>query len=68
VAGESLLKRLDELIARCDTEIVRIKAESHKAVEAQKGQKDIFQKARLMLVANPDAEALLLQLAQLGLW
>ncbi len=64
----SLAGLLDERIARLDAEMVRIKDESAKAILAAKGQKDVFVKAKLMLLANPDAESLLAQLKTLGVW
>ncbi len=66
--GTSLAGLLDERIARLDAEMVRIKDEAAKATLAAKGQKDVFVKAKLMLAANPDAEALLAQLKTLGVW
>ncbi len=66
--AESLAAQLDERIVRLDIEVQRIKDEAAKGIAAAKGQKDIFVKAKLMLAANPDAEALLAQLKTLGVW
>ncbi len=66
--ADGLLKRLDERIAGCDAEVDRLTTTTRASIAAVKGQRDLFVKAKAMLDANPDAEAVLNQLKQLGVW
>lgn len=61
-----LIAKLDERIATCDAEIERVRTQSATTIQELKDNKAVLLKAKLMLAANPDAEALIAQLRTLG--
>lgn len=63
-----LATKLQDKIDGCEAEIERIQKESARQIQESRDTKAVLVKAKLMLAANPEAEALLAQLRTLGLF